>query len=104
VQPAAKPVTAAPSSPHGHYVQPGRGGAMRGNLRGSPRARGASLNGAASGRGGFASPNNRRAGASAAQMDGQIDPNSFERPRGGPVARGGGNSGAGAGRKLWVPT
>jgi hypothetical protein len=105
VQPVAKPATAAPSSPRGHYVQPGRGGAMRGTVRGSPRGRGASLNGAAPGRGGgFASPNNRRAGASAAQMDGQIDPNSFERPRGGPVARGGGNPGAGAGRKLWVPT
>lgn len=103
VQPQTKPATATPSSPRGNYVQPGRGG-TRGNFRGSPRGRGALPTGAAATRGGFVSPSTRRGGSSAAQMDGQIDPNSFERPRGGPVARGGGGSGAGAGRKLWVPT
>ena len=102
VQPVAKTGPAAPSSPRGNYVQPGRG-ATRGNFRGSPRGRGALPNGTAPGRGGFGSPSTRRGGASAAQMDGQIDPNSFERPRGGNIARGGG-AGAGAGRKLWVPT
>lgn len=102
VQPVAKAGSAAPSSPRGNYVQPGRG-ATRGNFRGSPRGRGALPNGTAPGRGGFGSPSTRRGGASAAQMDGQIDPNSFERPRGGNIARGGG-AGAGAGRKLWVPT
>jgi len=104
VQPVAKTVPAAPPSPRNHYVQPGRG-ATRGNFRGSPRGRGAPPNGNAAGRGGFGSPNTRRGGASAAQMDGQIDPNSFERPRGGNVVRGGGSgAGTGAGRKLWVPT
>jgi hypothetical protein len=103
VQPVTKPGPVAPSSPRGNYVQPGRGAARGNNFRGSPRSRGALPNGAAAGRGGFASPNTRRGGASAAQMDGQIDPNSFERPRGGNIARGGG-AGAGAGRKLWVPT
>ena len=103
VQPVAKPGPVAPSSPRGNYVQPGRG-ATRGNFRGSPRGRGAVPNGTAAGRGGFGSSNTRRGGASAAQMDGQIDPNSFERPRGGNIARGGGGAGAGTGRKLWVPT
>lgn len=103
VQPVTKPAPVAPSSPRGNYVQPGRG-ATRGNFRGSPRGRGALPNGPAAGRGGFGSPNTRRGGTSAAQTDGQIDPNSFERPRGGIVARGGGGAGANAGRKLWVPT
>jgi hypothetical protein len=103
VQPSTKPAPVAPASPRANYVQPGRG-ATRGNFRGSPRGRGAILTGHTPGRGGFASPNARRGGASAAQLDGQIDPNSFERPRGGPVARGGGGSGTGTGRKLWVPT
>lgn len=102
VQPSTKTALVAPSSPRSNYAQPGRG-AARGNFRGSPRGRGALPNGPVAGRGGFASPNTRRGGASAAQMDGQIDPNSFERPRGGLAVRGG-SSGAGAGRKLWVPT
>jgi hypothetical protein len=103
VQPVAKPGPVAPSSPRNNYVQPGRS-ATRGNFRGSPRGRGALPKGTAAGRGGFGSPNTRRGGTSAAQMDGQIDPNSFERPRGGNVARGGSGAGTGAGRKLWVPT
>lgn len=64
-------------------------GNPRGNFRG-PRGRG---NFGGPGRGGFA-PNVRVDGT---LPNGQIDPNSFARPRGG------GYTGRG-GRKLWVPT
>lgn len=101
VQAPNKSTPAAPSSPRAAHAQPGRG-ASRGNFRGSPRGRGGFANGPApTNRGGYSSPAARRGGAAAAaQMDGQIDPNSFERPRGGYTGRGG----AAAGRKLWVPT
>lgn len=102
VQPPAKSGATIPSSPRGNHAQPGRGGA-RGNFRGSPRGRGAFPNGQTPARGGFGSPGTRRGGATTGQMDGQIDPNSFERPRGGFGAPGRG-AGAAAGRKLWVPT
>lgn len=95
-----KSAAAIPASPRGAHAQPARG-ATRGGMRGSPRARGAFANGPASGRGGFVSPNARRnAPVPTGQTDGQIDPNSFERPRGGHTGRGAGNGG----RKLWVPT
>jgi hypothetical protein len=104
IQPAAKPAPVAPLSPRVNHAQAARG-ATRGNFRGSPRVRGnAAANAPTPSRSGFASPSTRRGGTPAAQMDGQIDPNSFERPRSGQVPRGGGGAGAGAGRKLWVPT
>ncbi|KAM0717620.1 hypothetical protein Q7P37_007472 [Cladosporium fusiforme] len=105
VQTPKKAAPATPSSPRAAQNQPGRG-ANRGNFRGSPRGRGAFPTNPAQGRGGaFPSPSTRRGGGGAAaaatsQMDGQIDPNSFERPRGGFTGRGAGT----AGRKLWVPT
>lgn len=80
-------------------LSPSRGGSSlpfvpRGNLRGSMRGRG----NFGPGRGGFVT-NNRTPTAvqSSAQQNGQIDPDSFARPRGsGYTGRGG--------RKLWVPT
>lgn len=88
-----------PRSPHMPHTPPqaARGGqpfAPRGNPRGNfrgPRGGRGNFNGP--GRGGFA-PNNRSDGTF---PNGQIDPNSFSRPRGN------GNTGRG-GRKLWVPT
>ena len=91
-----------PRSPQPHNVSPqaGRGGQQilpftprgspRANFRGGPRGRG--VFGGPS-RGGSV-PNNRVDGT---MPNGQIDPNSFTRPRGsGYTGRGG--------RKLWVPT
>lgn len=84
--------------PHNASMQGGRGGqnlpfaprgTPRGNFRGGPRGRG---NFGGPGRGGLP-PQNRVDGA---VPQGQIDPNSFVRPRGGYTGRGG--------RKLWVPT
>ena len=104
IQPAAKPTPVAPSSPRVNHAQTARG-ATRGTFRGSPRGRAnVAANGPTPSRGGLTTPNARRGGTPAGQMDGQIDPNSFERPRSGHVPRGGGGAGAGAGRKLWVPT
>lgn len=88
-----------PKSPHFANVSPARGGmspgfpprggSMRGNFRGG-RGRG---NFTPSGRGGFAPPMRTPEQPSS----GQIDPDSFTRPRSG------GFAGRGA-RKLWVPT
>ena len=74
-----------PSMPFGPRV-----GIPRGNFRGGSRGRG---NHGGPGRGGFV-PENQADGT---LPNGQIDPNSFSRPRGG------GYTGRG-GRKLWVPT
>lgn len=97
----AAQVKAPPRSPRAQHVSPQtpRGGAAlpfaprgspRGNFRGGPRGRG---NFGGPGRGDFV-PNSRVDGV---LPNGQIDPNSFVRPRGsGYTGRGG--------RKLWVPT
>ena len=100
VQPPAQ-LKIQPRSPRPNHVSPQNGhggqsmpfaprGNPRGNFRGSSRGRG-NFNGLA--RGGFL-PSNRVDGT---LPNGQIDPNSFVRPRGG------GHTGRG-GRKLWVPT
>lgn len=69
-------------------TQFGSQGMQRGNFRGNPRGRGGNFGPAAP------RPNPR---TDVAGANGQIDPNSFARPRGG------GYAGRGA-RKLWVPT
>ena len=100
-QPVALPVQQPefhPRSPRGTHASPhvSRGGQTfpsRGNPRGHFRSgRGRGFNGP--GRGGYM-PNARTEGAF---PSGQIDPNSFARPRGS------GQTGRGGGRKLWVPT
>lgn len=99
--PAQVPVQPYPSRPYSASPQFAiRGqaptfaprGMPRGNFRGVPRGRGNFV----PGRGGFV-PNNHINGANGLLPNGQIDPNSFARPRGG------GYTGRG-GRKLWVPT
>jgi hypothetical protein len=87
-----------PRSPRGAHASPqaSRGAQPfppRGNPRGHFRGgRGRGFNGP--GRGGY-TPNAR---VEVALPSGQIDPNSFARPRGS------GHTGRGGGRKLWVPT
>ncbi|KAI7274799.1 hypothetical protein KC335_g2149 [Hortaea werneckii] len=93
-----------PTTPRANHAQPqqargghssnGNRGNQRNGMRGSPRGRGTPLNG----RGGFA-PGSRVPAAMqpGVQPNGEIDPESFARPRGsGYTGRGG--------RKLWVPT
>lgn len=93
-----KPVkgTALPS----RGVLPGAQRGSRGNFRGGRGRGGLSTGGPAPSRGGPggipAAGGHGRGGAPPPQLDGQIDPNSFERPRGGFTGRGG--------RRLWVPT
>ncbi|KAK6435338.1 hypothetical protein LTR95_008473 [Oleoguttula sp. CCFEE 5521] len=103
VQPVVpKPAfTKAPQSPRAGFVAPsargGPVGAPTSNLRGtSMRGRGNFT----SARGGQSSPMARRGGPVALPNGAQIDPNSFERPRGGFTGRGAANGA----RKLWVPT
>ncbi|KAK4545590.1 hypothetical protein LTR36_002940 [Oleoguttula mirabilis] len=94
----------APQSPRMTSAQPhqARGGQTipftprgnaRGTFRGSPRGRGNFV----TGRGGFVANNRVAVGVqTAVQPNGQIDPDSFSRPRGsGYTGRGG--------RRLWVP-
>ncbi|KAI7376851.1 hypothetical protein KC328_g14705, partial [Hortaea werneckii] len=85
---------AQPQQARGGNTSNGSRGNQRGGMRGSPRGRGTPLNG----RGGFA-PGSRvpTAMQPGVQPNGEIDPDSFARPRGsGYTGRGG--------RKLWVPT
>jgi len=98
---APKPVNGTAQSPRGGFAQPTRGGINRGTFRGNnTRGRGgfdsAKMAAPANAFSGLATAARRRGPAPTAQMDSQIDPNSFERPRGGFSGRGG--------RKLWVPT
>lgn len=99
-QPKSRPTTPRMLNAQPHQARGGQAmpysprGTQRGNFRGSPRGRGAQLNG----RGGFA-PGSRVPTAlqPSVQPNGEIDPDSFARPRGsGYTGRGG--------RKLWVPT
>jgi hypothetical protein len=82
-QPARGGLNAPSFSPHGNN--------MRGNFRGGPRGRG----NFSPGRGGFGNNRIPPAPAAVMQSNGQIDPDSFVRPRGGTAGRGG--------RKLWEP-
>ncbi|KAK6438839.1 hypothetical protein LTR95_004958 [Oleoguttula sp. CCFEE 5521] len=92
----------APQSPRAAFVAPARGGpvgASTNTLRGnSMRGRG----NITAIRGGQTPPMARRGGPVALPNGNgaQIDPNSFERPRGGFAGRGAANGA----RKLWVPT
>lgn len=74
-------ITPVPSSPRGGYAKAGRG---------NHRGRGRNDHGSRPGSKG------RGLGVEGAPSEPRIDPNSFERPRGGHVGRGG--------RKLWMPS